>query len=70
MLARNVGIRLHLDPGDEAILLTPVWPNASAMLQIAQSLAVDRSGRHRHGPRMHLFAYTSPVEPAGLGREG
>ena len=28
--ALNVSIRCLLDPGDEALLLTPAWPNASA----------------------------------------
>src|SRR5258708_10642838 len=28
--ALNLGIRCVLDPGDEAIVLTPAWPNGSA----------------------------------------
>src|SRR4030095_1475887 len=30
--ALNVSIRCLLDPGDEALLLTPAWPNASAIV--------------------------------------
>ena len=30
--ALNVSIRCTLDPGDEAIVLTPNWPNASAIV--------------------------------------
>jgi len=29
--ALNVAIRCTLDPGDEAVVLTPNWPNASAI---------------------------------------
>ena len=28
--ALNVGIRCVLDPGDEALVLTPAWPNGSS----------------------------------------
>ena len=50
--ALNVGIRCVLDPGDEAIVLTPAWPNGSAIVQmcnarvrqIAQPLIAGRYG--------------------------
>jgi len=33
--ALNVGIRCALDPGDEALVLTPAWPNGSANVALA-----------------------------------
>ncbi|MDQ6675871.1 MAG: aminotransferase class I/II-fold pyridoxal phosphate-dependent enzyme, partial [Acidobacteriota bacterium] len=48
--ALNVGIRALLDPGDEALVLTPAWPNGSSIVamsnaqvrQIAHPLRGDR----------------------------
>ena len=37
MQALNVGIRCVLDPGDEAIVLTPAWPNGSAIVQMVNA---------------------------------
>src|SRR5688572_26356292 len=36
--ALNVGIRCVLDPGDEAIVLTPAWPNGSAIVQMCNAI--------------------------------
>src|SRR5579884_2317668 len=33
--ALNVAIRCIIDPGDEAIVLTPAWPNGSANVMMA-----------------------------------
>src|SRR6202166_4661155 len=33
--ALNVAIRCMLNPGDEGIVLTPSWPNGSAIIQMA-----------------------------------
>src|SRR5579884_992851 len=35
--ALNVAIRCTLDPGDEAIVLTPAWPNGSANIMLANA---------------------------------
>src|SRR6478672_6002017 len=36
--ALNVAIRCMLDPGDEALVLTPAWPNGSANVQMANAV--------------------------------
>jgi len=77
--ALNVGIRCALDPGDEALLLTPAWPNASSIVAMAN--AIPRQipqplcdGRYRVDfdaleaavtPRTRLLVYTSPSNPLG-----
>jgi aspartate/methionine/tyrosine aminotransferase len=77
--ALNVAIRCVLDPGDEAVLLTPAWPNASAMVALANARPVEvplvRSGE-RYGVdfdavraaisrRTRLLVSTSPSNPLG-----
>jgi len=77
--ALNVGIRTVLDPGDEALVLTPAWPNGSSIVAMAN--AVVREIPHplrgdRYGidfdaleaavtPRTRLLLYTSPSNPLG-----
>lgn len=77
--ALNVGIRCVLDPGDEALILTPAWPNASAIVRMDNAIPVEiplplRDGRYTldfHAleaavtPRTRLLAYTSPSNPLG-----
>lgn len=77
--ALNVAIRAVLDPGDEALVLTPAWPNGSASvqmanavpIQIAQPLAGDRyeidfdALRRAVNDRTRLLIYTSPSNPLG-----
>ena len=77
--ALNVGIRCVLDPGDEALVLTPAWPNGSAIVamsnaapvQIAQPLVAGRYGidfdalEAAVSPRAKLLLYTSPSNPLG-----
>lgn len=77
--ALNVAIRCTLDPGDEAIVLTPAWPNGSAIMQmcnarvrqIAQPLVGNRFGIDFDAleaavtPRTRLLLYTSPSNPLG-----
>jgi aspartate/methionine/tyrosine aminotransferase len=77
--ALNVGIRTVLDPGDEALILTPAWPNGSAIAQmanatpihIAQPLVGDRyevdfdALEHAVNSRTRLLIYTSPSNPLG-----
>jgi hypothetical protein len=77
--ALNVAIRCLLDPGDEALVLTPAWPNGSSIIAMAN--AVARQVPHplcggRYGvdfdaleaavtPRTRLLLYTSPSNPLG-----
>ncbi len=77
--ALNVAIRCALDPGDEAIVLTPAWPNGSS--SVAMANATPRHVPHRLcgqrytidfgaleaavSPRTRLLLYTSPSNPLG-----
>jgi hypothetical protein len=77
--ALNVAIRCVLDPGDEAIILTPNWPNATAIAALYG--AVPREvplawGGERFTPdlealaaaltpRTRLLVYASPSNPLG-----
>jgi aspartate aminotransferase len=77
--ALNVGIRCTLDPGDEALVLTPAWPNGSANVMLANAhvrqiphrLAGDRyeidfdALEAAVTPRTRLLLYTSPSNPLG-----
>jgi aspartate/methionine/tyrosine aminotransferase len=77
--ALNLGIRCALDPGDEAIVLTPAWPNGSssvmmanaAVRQIPHPLRGDRYSIDFDAltaavtPRTRLLLYTSPSNPLG-----
>lgn len=77
--ALNVGIRCMLDPGDEAIVLTPAWPNGSANVQMANGVVkqiphVLYGGRYTVDfdaleaavtPRTRMLLYTSPSNPLG-----
>ncbi len=77
--ALNVGIRCMLDPGDEAIVLTPAWPNGSANVQMAngvvRQIAHPLCGTRYEidfdaieaaiSPRTRMLLYTSPSNPLG-----
>ena len=77
--ALNVSIRCVLDPGDEALLLTPAWPNATSMVamsnatpvEIPQPLEGDRyvvdfdALERAVTDRTRLLVYTSPSNPLG-----
>ncbi len=77
--ALNLGIRCVLDPGDEAIVLTPAWPNGSSNVQMANAVPVlvphtldgdryriDFDALERAvSPRTRLLIYTSPSNPLG-----
>ena len=77
--ALNVGIRCALDPGDEAIVLTPAWPNGSSIVtmanavarQVAQPLSGGGYGidfdalEAAVNSRTKLLLYTSPSNPLG-----
>ena len=77
--ALNVGIRCALDPGDQALVLTPAWPNGAssvmmanaAVCQVPQPLWGERYGidfdalEAAVSPRTRLLVYTSPSNPLG-----
>ena len=77
--ALNVAIRSVLDPGDEGIVLTPSWPNGSAIIQMSNATVreipcVLENGRYAVdfdalesavNPRTRLLVYTSPSNPLG-----
>ena len=77
--ALNVGIRAMLDPGDEGIVLTPNWPNGTAIIKMSNATPreipyVFSSGAYAINfdgleqavtPRTRLLLYTSPSNPLG-----
>ena len=80
--ALNLGIRCVLNPGDEAIVLTPAWPNGSSSVmmanatvrQVPQPLVRGPLHRRFRRPRSGRHAAHPPaalhvaVESARLGR--
>jgi aspartate/methionine/tyrosine aminotransferase len=77
--ALNVAIRCILDPGDEALILTPAWPNGASIVAMANARAVEVpqpliEGRYEIDwdaleaavtPRTRMLLYTSPSNPLG-----
>ncbi len=77
--ALNVTIRCMLDPGDEAIVLTPAWPNGSSIVAMSNAKPIEvphplRGDRYEIDwnaieaavtPRTRLLIYTSPSNPLG-----
>ena len=77
--ALNVSIRCLLNPGDEALILTPAWPNACSIvgmnsahaIEMAQPLSGDRYVIDFDAldaavtPRTRFLMYTSPSNPLG-----
>jgi aspartate/methionine/tyrosine aminotransferase len=77
--ALNVSLRTMVDPGDEALVLTPAWPNGSSIIAMANAVARQIphplcGDRYRidfnaleaaAGPRTRLVLYTSPSNPLG-----
>ena len=77
--ALHLGIRCVLDPGDEALVLTPAWPNGAAMVRLASALPIELPQpllEDRYAvdfvaleaaltPRTRLLLYTSPSNPLG-----
>ena len=75
----NVAIRCVLDPGDEALVLTPAWPNGASIVAMSNAKAIEIP-QPLHGdryeidwnaleaaitPRTRLLIYTSPSNPLG-----
>jgi aspartate/methionine/tyrosine aminotransferase len=77
--ALNLAIRCVLDPGDDALVLTPAWPNGSSSIMMAnarvhqvphplcgQRYRVDFDALEAAlTPRTRLLLYTSPSNPLG-----
>lgn len=77
--ALNVSIRCVLDPGDEALVLTPAWPNGASIARLIGARPVELAQPLREGrygldlaamaaaltPRTRLLLYTSPSNPLG-----
>jgi aspartate/methionine/tyrosine aminotransferase len=77
--ALSVGLRCMVDPGDEALVLTPSWPNGPSIIQMShgvvkevpQPLVGDRyvidfdALERAVTPRTRLLLYTSPSNPLG-----
>src|SRR3974377_144659 len=77
--ALNVGIRCIIDAGDEALVLAPAWPNASAIIRMFYGTPIDiplclSRDRYRVNfdrleaavtPPTRLLVYTSPPTPRG-----
>jgi len=77
--ALNVSIRCVIDHGDEALVLSPNWPNGSAIVEMFGGAAreiplVRQASRYTVdfdalaaalSPRTRLLLYTSPSNPLG-----
>jgi len=77
--ALNVTIRCVLDPGDEALILTPAWPNGASIVAMSCAKAIEipqplRGDRYEIDwnaleaavtSRTRLLVYTSPSNPLG-----
>ena len=77
--ALNLGIRCVIDPGDEALVLTPAWPNGASNVAMANGVAKEIAhplvGDHYQidfavleaalTPRTRMLLYTSPSNPLG-----
>jgi aspartate/methionine/tyrosine aminotransferase len=77
--ALSLTLRCLVDPGDEALVLTPAWPNGASILRLAHAVvheipqvlagsryAVDYEALERAvTPRTRVLVYTSPSNPLG-----
>jgi aspartate/methionine/tyrosine aminotransferase len=77
--ALNVAIRCAIDPGDEAIILSPNWPNGTEIVRLFGGRPVEVPYRLEDGyagidyaaleaavtPKTKLLLYTSPSNPLG-----
>src|SRR5947209_1536542 len=77
--ALNLGIRCILDPGDQALVLTPAWPNGASNVAMANAVAFEipqplTGDRYTIDfaaleaavtPRTRMLLYTSPSNPLG-----
>ncbi|MCI0636670.1 MAG: aminotransferase class I/II-fold pyridoxal phosphate-dependent enzyme, partial [Actinobacteria bacterium] len=77
--ALHMAIRCVLDAGDDALVLTPAWPNGAAIVRLANATPQElpqplRNDRYTVDfdalgaaltPRTRLLLYTSPSNPLG-----
>lgn len=77
--AVNMGIRCTINPGDEALILTPNWPNGREVVKLYGAIPTEipmvlEDGRYRIDfaalaaavtPRTKMLLYTSPSNPLG-----
>jgi len=77
--ALHVGVRCTINPGDDALVLTPAWPNACSILQMYGARPIELAQPIRNNrytidiaqleaaltPRTRLLIYTSPSNPLG-----
>ena len=77
--ALSVSLRCLVNPGDEALVLTPAWPNGAAILHMSHAVVKEMPQPFRDGayvvdfealeaavtPRTRLLLYTSPSNPLG-----
>jgi hypothetical protein len=77
--ALHLAIRCVLDPGDEALVLTPAWPNGAANVAMANAVPIEIAqlfvgDRYQIDfgaleaaitPRTRMLFYTSPSNPLG-----
>lgn len=77
--ALSTGLRCMLDPGDEAIILTPAWPNGASIIQMANAVVrevpqpligeryeIDFERLEQTvNAKTKLLLYTSPSNPLG-----
>jgi aspartate/methionine/tyrosine aminotransferase len=77
--ALHLAVRSALDPGDEAVILSPAWPNSAGIVSLSHAAPVDvplvlDAERYRidfaaleaaTGPRTRLIVLTSPSNPLG-----
>jgi len=77
--ALHLAIRSALDPGDEAIVLSPAWPNSTSIIALSHGVPVEvplalEGERYAIdfdalegaiGPRTRLVILTSPSNPLG-----
>src|SRR5712692_708461 len=77
--ALHLAIRSVLDPGDEAIILSPAWPNSTSIIALSHGVPIDvpltLTGERYEidlaaleaavSPRTRLVVSTSPSNPLG-----
>jgi hypothetical protein len=77
--ALSVSLRCLVNPGDEALVLTPAWPNGAAILRMSHAVVKEIPqplGANGYGidfdaleaavtPQTRLLLYTSPSNPLG-----
>jgi len=77
--ALHVAIRTTLNPGDEALVLTPAWPNGASIIALSNAIVREvphplRDSRYAVdfdaleaavSPRTRLLVYISPSNPLG-----